>query len=267
MRRAGLALVVLIAMALPARAEEVAFPAEDGTTLRAFHVQPASSVPRRPTVVALHGCGGLARPDQPLRLPAREADWAARLSGLGHPVLFPDSFGSRGLGDACGRADHPMRSEARRAGDARAALGWAAAQAGEPAGGAFLIGWSHGGSTVLATLGSAPRDGLLRGAVAFYPGCGATLSGSPDWTAPVPFLMLLGGADDWTPAHRCVALAARAPARVEVRLFDGAHHMFDHPSQGPRTRSLPNGQTVTFGADPAAREAAIAAVTAFLAGR
>lgn len=267
MRRAGLALAALVAMALPARAEEVAFPAEDGATLRAFHVTAAPGVPRRPTVVALHGCAGLARPDQPLRLPAREADWAARLAALGHAVLFPDSFGSRGLGEACGRADHPMRSEARRAGDARAALGWVAGQAGEPAGGAFLIGWSHGGSTVLATLGSAPREGLLRGAVAFYPGCGATLSGSPDWAAPVPLLMLLGGADDWTPAHRCVALAERAPARVELRLFAGAHHMFDHPTQPPRTRTLPNGQTVTFGADPAAREAAIAAVTAFLAAR
>jgi dienelactone hydrolase len=265
--RAGLALAVLIAMALPARAGEVVFPAEDGTTLRAFHVPPAPGAARRPTVVALHGCSGLARPGQPLRLPAREADWAARLAGLGHPVLFPDSFGSRGLGEACGRADHPMRSEARRAGDARAALAWVAAQVREPAGGAFLIGWSHGGSTVLATLGSAPRVGLLRGAVAFYPGCGATLSGSPDWSAPVPFLMLLGGADDWTPADRCVALVERAPARIELRLFAGAHHMFDHPSQAVRTRSLPNGQTVTFGADPAAREAAIAAVEAFLAAR
>ncbi|MBP0466016.1 dienelactone hydrolase family protein [Roseomonas sp. PWR1] len=267
MIRAALAVAALLALPIAAGAEEISFPAEDGATLRAFHVPAASGVPRRPTVVALHGCGGLARPDQPLRLPAREADWAARLTALGHPMLFPDSFGSRGLGEACGRADHPMRSEARRAGDARAALAWVAGQPGEAPGGAFLIGWSHGGSTVLATLGGAPREGMLRGAIAFYPGCGATLTGSPDWAAPVPLLMLLGGADDWTPARRCVALAERAPARVELRLFAGAHHMFDHPTQAPRTRSLPNGQTVTFGADPAAREAAIAAVTGFLAAR
>jgi dienelactone hydrolase len=217
--------------------------------------------------VALHGCAGLARPGQPLRLPAREADWAARLSGLGHPVLFPDSFGSRGLGEACGRADHPVRPEGLRAGDARAALAWAAAQPGEPRGGGVLLGWSHGGSTVLWTLAAPPPGGILRAAIAFYPGCGDALRRAPAWSAPVPLLMLLGAADDWTPAFRCEALVARAPARVELRLFAGAHHNFDHPSAPQRTRLLPNGQTVTLGTDPAARAGSISSVLAFLAAR
>jgi dienelactone hydrolase len=248
-----------------ARGEVVSIRAEDGAALRAIVVEPAAGVARRPAVVALHGCTGLAAPDRPLRLPAREADWAARLSALGHRVVLPDSFGSRGLGPACGRAEHPVRPGGLRAGDARAALAWAAVQADEPPGGGILMGWSHGGSTVLATLGAPLPPGLLRAAIAFYPGCGALLAAAPGWAAPVPLLMLLGGADDWTPAHRCEALAARAPERIELRLFPGAHHNFDHPGIPIRSRLLPNGQTVTTGTDPAAREGAIAAVLGFLA--
>ena len=261
------AALLLVAMTGAARGQEVAIPSEDGTALRAMLVAPAAGVPRRPTVVALHGCSGLARPDRPLRLPGREADWAARLSALGHPVVFPDSFGSRGLGDACGRAGHPVRAEGLRVGDARGALAWAAAQPGEPAGGGILLGWSHGGSTVLATLGAGARPGLLRAAIAFYPGCGVTLRTMPRWSSPVPLLMLLGEADDWTPAFRCQALVARAPARVEMRVFAGAHHNFDHPTARAQSRLLPNGQTVTIASDPAARAGAIEAVLGFLRGR
>lgn len=250
-----------------ARGEVVSIRAEDGAALRAMVVEPAAGVARRPAVVALHGCTGLAAPDRPLRLPARETDWAARLSALGHRVVFPDSFGSRGLGPACGRAEHPVRPGGLRAGDARAALAWAAAQPDEPPGGGILMGWSHGGSTVLATLGAPLPPRLLRAAIAFYPGCGALLAGAPGWAAPVPLLMLLGEADDWTPAHRCEALAARAPERIELRVFPGAHHNFDHPGIPIRSRLLPNGRTVTTGTDAAAREGAIAAVLAFLARR
>lgn len=264
---ARLLAVALMLVPIAARSEVVAIRAEDGTALRAMVVAPAAGVPRRPAVVALHGCTGLAAPDRPLRLPAREADWAGRLSALGHLVVFPDSFGSRGEGPACGRADHPVRPGGLRAGDARAALAWAAAQPGEPPGGGILLGWSHGGSTVLASLGAPMPPGLLRAAIAFYPGCGALLRGAPGWAAPVPLLMLLGEADDWTPAHRCEALAARAPARIEMQVFPGAHHNFDHPGVPIRSRVLPNGLTVTTGTDAAAREGAIAAVLAFLASR
>ncbi|CAH0206244.1 dienelactone hydrolase family protein [Roseomonas sp. CECT 9278] len=257
--------LLLVLMAGTPRAQEVSFPAEDGATLRAIRVAPAAGVPRRPSVVALHGCSGLARADRPLRLPAREADWAARLAERGHAVVFPDSFGSRGLGEACGRADHPVTPQGVRAGDARAALAWAAAQPGEPPGGGILLGWSHGGSTVLWTLAAPPRAGLLRGAVAFYPGCGAVVRRAPGWSAPVPLLMLLGELDDWTPAPQCLALAARAPARVEMVEYRGARHNFDHPSAPQRARLLPNGQTVTIGTDPAARAASIEALLGFLA--
>ncbi|MBR0676815.1 dienelactone hydrolase family protein, partial [Roseomonas alkaliterrae] len=46
-----------------ARGEVVSIHAEDGAALRAMVVEPAAGVARRPAVVALHGCTGLAAPD------------------------------------------------------------------------------------------------------------------------------------------------------------------------------------------------------------
>lgn len=85
-----------------------------------------------------------------------------------------------------------------------------------------------------------------------------------EWAAPL--LLQLGEADDWTPAFRCVALAARAPGRVALDVHPGAQHGFDAPDAvAPRRRTLPNGLEVTTDFDPAARAAARRAVEEFLA--
>ena len=78
-------------------------------------------------------------------------------------------------------------------------------------------------------------------------------------------LMLLGGADDWTPARPCEAWAARAPM-VARTTFAGAHHGFDRLQGGLRQQHLPDGRTVTFGADGAARAESRRMVMDFLAG-
>src|SRR3954465_12535585 len=46
-----------------------------------------------PTVIALHGCGGLGGPSEPVQ--PRYRDWAEQLLKAGHAVLLPDSYGSR----------------------------------------------------------------------------------------------------------------------------------------------------------------------------
>jgi dienelactone hydrolase len=255
-------LALLLLLALPVRAEVLTLPGPDGLVLRGVLERPAA--PTRPTIIALHGCSGLGGASRPPRLSAREREWVALLVEAGHAVLFPDSFGSRELGPACGRADHAA-PPALRAGDALAARDWAAAQPwnrGTP----VLLGWSHGGSTTLHAWARA-APGVLAGAIAFYPGCGPVPMGR-GW-APVghaPLLLQLGEADDWTPAARCVAMAARAPGRVALDLYPGAHHGFDAPDVVPmRRRTLPNGREVTAGPDPAARTAARRAVEEFLA--
>src|ERR1700735_5818328 len=52
-----------------------------------------------PTVIALHGCGGLAGHSEPV-LP-RYRDWAEQLLKGGSAVLLPDSYGSGELGPQC----------------------------------------------------------------------------------------------------------------------------------------------------------------------
>src|SRR5439155_5219632 len=76
-----------------------------------------------------------------------------------------------------------------------------------------LMGWSNGGSTVLAALNrrhadvaSAPVQPAF--AVAFYPGCESDLKRG--FETHTKLLMLVGEADDWTPAAPCHELARAA---------------------------------------------------------
>lgn len=143
-----------------------------------------------------------------------------------------------------------------------------------------LWGFSHGGSTVLATVAREPRArGLFRQAIAFYPGCSAYATagrrGERLALAAAPLAILIGEADDWTPAGPCrtwvASLAARGEA-AEITVYPGAYHDFDSPSGRLRVRAeVPNGANpgrgVTVGPNPAAREAAKQRVAVLLAGR
>src|SRR5262245_32057076 len=82
-----------VTAAVPAAAEDVEIPSGE-TTLKAVLFRPAGPGPF-PAVVGLHGCGGLV--NRAGTLGARYRDWAERLVGAGFVVLYPDSFGSRGL--------------------------------------------------------------------------------------------------------------------------------------------------------------------------
>ncbi|MDU7524183.1 MAG: dienelactone hydrolase family protein, partial [Roseomonas mucosa] len=195
----------------------------------------------------------------------------------GHPVLFPDSFGPRGVAEVCHGGERGIQPENLRRGDALAAAAWAERQGWAAAGGVVLLGWSHGGSTVLAAanraFGPVP-EGLVRGAVALYPGCVRVGRALPPFDPASPVLMLLGGADGWTPARFCEALARRAGERpgpsVESVTYPGAEHGFDQPHMPVRELSgmaiTPKGDgRVRMGTDAAARADALRRVAAFLA--
>ena len=85
------------------------------------------------------------------------------------------------------------------------------------------MGWSHGGATTLETLHQRADD-PFRAAIAFYPSCRRILTG-----LNAPLLILIGGADDWTPASRCVEMMPKEQAASEVTLkvYPGAYHGFD----------------------------------------
>src|SRR6266702_7930326 len=84
------------AAALPAP-RQVEIPYSNGT-LHAQLYKPDGDGPF-PTVIALHGCGGLAGHSEPVQ--PRYRDWAEQLVKDGQAVLLPDSYGSRELGPQC----------------------------------------------------------------------------------------------------------------------------------------------------------------------
>ncbi len=254
--------LLLLVLALPARAETVVIPGPEGVSLRATLLLPDGPAVA-PAIVALHGCGGLS--------PLLERRWGAALRERGHIVLFPDSFASRGLGSQCREQQRVVTAGGLRRLDALAAARWLATRPGTPAGGVVLMGWSDGGSTVLAAGRAAAElePGLLRGLVAFYPGCRGTARNLA-WRPAAPLLMLHGEADDWTPIAPCRDLAARVGAAVTLLAYPGAQHGFDVEAPMRVLRNIPSSQrddgTVHVGGDPAARADALVRVPAFLAG-
>jgi dienelactone hydrolase len=201
----------------------------------------------------------------------------------GYIVLFPDSLSPRGLRELCTiRAGERPVDPARRRLDALGALRWLASQPGVARNRIALMGWSHGGTTALATIDAAHREVLrfrrtddsmpfFRAAIAFYPGCTPALR-DHEWTPAVPTRILIGASDDWTPAKPCEDLAARARERrwpLETTVYAGAHHGFDAPRGKVVHRlDVPNGvnpgQGVHVGPDPEARRDANRIVAEFL---
>src|SRR2546421_10827245 len=75
-----------------------------------------------PTVIALHGCGGLAGHSEPVF--ARYRDWAEQLLKAGDAVLLPDSYGSRELGPQCRVKERHIRARRERVEDIAASPQW-----------------------------------------------------------------------------------------------------------------------------------------------
>jgi dienelactone hydrolase len=236
--------------------EAITLPGRDGLTIKAKLYRPAGAGPF-PAIVALHGCGG---PWQP-----RDDDWGNRLAGAGFLVVFPDSFGSRGLGSQCMTRARSLRPR-DRAEDAFATAEWLASRKDVARSRIGLLGWSNGGSTVLsaARTGRGPKGLEFRQAIAFYPGC-RIFAEESHYRTRLPVTILHGLADNWTPAEPCKTLPG-----TRFIGFERAHHDFDHPNLPLRQRkaayTADGSGVVTVGTNPEARAAAIARVMAIFGG-
>jgi dienelactone hydrolase len=259
-------------------AEPVRFESNDAdltggsaTLIDAWMFRPAGEGPF-PALVALHGCNGLYSRGG---LTKHMREWAERLVALGYVVLLPDSFSPRGAKQTCSDPGR-VQPGVERSRDAYGALLYLERQPFVQPNAVGVLGWSNGGTTVLATVaaGSRARPASLahdfRVAVAFYPSCRrAAAEYNTDPARPVtPLHVLIGANDDWNPALPCVELGERARALsqpVEVVVYPGAHHGFD--SSAPlQTRSgvaTPSGRA-TIGTDPAARADSIERVARIL---
>ena len=273
-RRLILSLGVALLCAASARAESpqrVTF-AGAGVTLEGW-LYGAGGEGRHPAIVALHGCAGLE--DKNGAPSARHDDWGQRLSARGYVVLFPDSFASRGLGPQCKNEDRELSPGRERVADAAAALRFLTARPDVDAKAISLLGWSNGGSAALYAVEpkNAPKDVDFARAIAFYPGCRLPLE-SGRWSARLPLLVLIGAADDWTPAAPCQKLIDQARAageNVDIIVYPAAYHDFDHPDlRVHKVKGLAftgsGSNSAHTGTNPEAREDAIKRVEAFLGG-
>ena len=138
-----------------------------------------------------------------------------------------------------------------------------------------LLGWSHGGGSVLATIAAAPKGNMgYAAAVAFYPDCTSKSKALQKFRPYAPLLLLIGEADDWTPAAPCKVLAAAVAARgepMQIVTYPDTFHNFDSPAiTGKRVRTeVPNGvhpgRGVTTAPNQEAREDAKKRVIQFFA--
>src|SRR5947209_20404523 len=109
------------ATAAPSAAPQpIEIPSSSGT-LHAQLFKPDGAGPF-PTVIALHGCGGLNGPSEQIQ--PRYRDWAEQLLKGGYAVLLPDSFGSRELGPQCRVKERRVLARRERVADGTASRQW-----------------------------------------------------------------------------------------------------------------------------------------------
>ncbi len=242
-------------------------PQEIAATL----VRPAGVGPF-PAVVQLHGCGGIG---------AQSYRWARWFADRGYVALVVDSFGPRKVkGDCRTGPDEPPITA--RFDDAFGALRYLRSQPYVLRDSIAAIGWSQGGVYAMASINGpslerAKRRGVEVPAVGFAAGIGVYPGGCDSLVTERvarPLLVLVGGADDWTPAAECVEMVNAMKSRgadAVIVIYPGAHHYFD--VEGQRLEVLaevendtkPGGLGATVAYQSAAAADAYRQVEAFLA--
>lgn len=247
--------------------QRVAFESLDrGVTVAAYWTAPthAAAKGKFPAVVALHGCSGLPQNRNLVSFP--QGRYVNMLVEAGYGVLYTDSFGGRNTVEICSQPQSARTiTEFTRRLDVYAALNWLAKQPGVDAQRLAVVGWSHGGQTVLAT--ADRTDALVRDAkvrpralVAFYPGCRQFLR-APRYEVVAPLYILSGALDDWTAAAPCRVLTGKLQQSqqdlaVKFIEYPDSYHGFDSPLPVRVRTNIGTTQSgkATVGGNPAARE-------------
>jgi dienelactone hydrolase len=223
----------------PAAADRlVTFDSAAGEPIEGYLAEPPGAGPF-PAVVLMHSCLGL---------PSNRKALEAALTRAGFVALFVDEFSTRSLKETCS-VDFPLLAS-----DAFGALAYLAHEPDVDPKRVAVVGFSQGADGALAAAASpaglahgAP-DGLsFRAAAAFYPPC-ANRAGE---RLAIPTLIVVGGADEVTPAADCRRLAEGQPDRLRLAVYPGVAHCFDDPAFAGGKRVL--GMTLRYDAEAARR--------------
>jgi dienelactone hydrolase len=232
--------------------------------LRAIVAKPEGPGPF-PVAIILHGAAGPR---------ANGERWAAEVRQLGYMTVVPDQYGPLGIVDTLERQGALWE----RFRDTHSLVRYLQSRPDVRPDRIVLMGFSQGGLLSLGAMTTqwdlmdplgAPPMPRPAGGINLYSICSffpSRLHG--------PALLLLGGADDWTPTTDCEewVRGVRTEPRPRLVIYPGAHHGFDEPENaGPifiaryQNPNRPSGFGATVGYDRAAHEAARRDVMAFLA--
>lgn len=164
----------------------------------------------KPTVIIVHGCDGVDNPSY--------NEWAKEVHSWGYNAVVADSFKFRGYHNGvCGNP--PVVLPATRANDLIHLAEYIRTQSWHE-GKIAVIGFSHGGSTVLNIANT--NQNAINVSIAYYPSCHKRFSGLETYHPIIPVQVHLAGRDDWTPAKECDYLPSK-----EKHLYEYATHAFD----------------------------------------
>lgn len=214
--------------------------------------QPETISQRGPVVIMLHGCGG-PRPFI--------EDMADAAAAAGATAIMVDSFAPRRISRMAAFATvcTGARLQGReRAGDLYATLAWARRQPWADPARISVIGWSHGGWTImdalalrsgeemrratgLEDLSDEPLDGLAATMIVYpYTGVG-TYTGHRDWRMAPRSTAIIAQRDYIVGSSRAALERQRARgAPMDIVVFENATHAFeDQQAEDPRVRYNP----------------------------
>jgi dienelactone hydrolase len=211
----------------------------------------------RPTVIVLHGSGGVEM---------HHRDWAKMINSWGYNAVLFDSFMPRGIRDVNARPfDIPFL---QRALDAEAVAKWVTA---EPWSNKNIcaLGFSHGGVTVLGINMDGYVNREIGGAHSFK--CGVNYYGLPMFDmffskATMPIQIHVGSNDGMNDINRNRDFAKKFAADTELFIYPNAEHGFDRVATNIRVKGVAgvaSGGSYVIKGDPIAREQSIERVKVF----
>jgi dienelactone hydrolase len=246
------AATALMAGRAMAAEETVTFTSlHDNVELVGYLFLPKDTAFPAPGIVLMHGRAGAYSSAakgvySAKTLSQRHRQWAQWWAGQGYAALIVDGFGPRGYPAGFGRHSYKDRpaeldeTEARPQ-DAYAGLLYLRSRreiAGDRIG---LMGWSNGGSTVLAAMAdNAPGLDRIggaaqgfRGGLALYPGCALKDKHKGGLVPYAPTRIYAAELDEEVSPKICATLTERSQAKgaiLTLHIYPGAVHGFDDPA-------------------------------------
>jgi dienelactone hydrolase len=176
-----------------------------------------SSTMNAPTMIWMHGCGGLVG--------NHKVDWARDLNSWGYNVVVVDAFSPRGIRSVCNNTFSFPRLQFGY--DAYYVAKWIKQQSWG-AGKVGVIGYSFGAGAILEmvkanTLKQEFDDIVISAGVAYYPFC-LVMSSQP---GVFPVQLHLAGRDEITPPQGCIDTAKGWQDGAIIEYYKEASHGFD----------------------------------------